>query len=146
MIEQIAQKIATNFIINGIVQNENKELYAYGIKQLLDFMLNILSAIIIGCFFSMIWQSLVFSVAYIFLRRYGGGYHAPNPSTCYVLSIILIVISMLIIKIMDTDLWVVLISLLLSTVLFFTKAPVESKNKPLDRIEKERYENSLSYC
>lgn len=84
--------IFTNKLIKyQIIKVEDKELYVYGFWQGGIFIVNLVTVIIIGLLFNMLWQSLVFMVAYGLLRPMAGGYHARTQYNCYILSIILIV-------------------------------------------------------
>lgn len=139
MIEKSAQRIVRNLINNHVISDEDGEIYIYGMKQFLDFLFNVLTAFVIGVIFNMAWQSILFTVAYIPLRRYAGGYHAPSPRICYVLSIGLVAVSLICIKLMAVNWQLFFIIIAISLILFFVKAPVESKNKPLDDKEKLAY-------
>lgn len=139
MIEKSAQRIVRNLISNHVVSDENEEIYVYGIKQFLDFLLNVVTSLAIGAVFHMAWQSLLFTIAYIPLRRYGGGYHAPSPRICYVLSLGLVAVSLMCVKLIAVNWQLFFIIIAISLILFFVKAPVESKNKPLDDKEKLAY-------
>lgn len=139
MIETIAQTVVRNLVDKNLVLKEDKEIYEYGIKQFLDFLINIVSVGVIGVLFGMIWQSMIFSVAYIPLRRYGGGYHASTPQLCYILSLVLISTSLIIIKYMDINCYIMLVGLICSVILFFLKSPVESKNNLLSKSEINTY-------
>ena len=77
-------------IRNGIIKESERELYYFGVNGLCLFLVNIATSVIIGILFGMLWQSLLFSAAYIPLRSYAGGYHAKTPGMCYILSTILI--------------------------------------------------------
>lgn len=121
-------------IKNGIIKREDEELYTFGINQLYAFVSNIVISIIIGIFFGMVWESIVFSVAYIPLRRYAGGYHAKTPGRCFYLSILLVILALIGIKyisINDVSIFV----LLVVNIFIWIKAPVASKNKALNKNE-----------
>lgn len=51
----------------------------------------------IGFTFGMVWQSVLFTAAYMTLRVYAGGYHAPTQLRCYILSFIMVVTALLLI-------------------------------------------------
>lgn len=139
MSKKLARAIIQKLIEKKVLTKEDEELYIYGMKQFFDFALNVIAAVVVGFIFDMLWQSIVFSIAYIFLRKYAGGYHAPNSKICYILSVLLIAVSMLIIRMITITWWKVAIGIISSIALIFLKAPVESKNKPLDSKEKKIY-------
>ena len=139
MIRKAAKAITRDLVKINLISEQDEDIYLYGIKQFLDLIVNFFSTVVIGLFFNMVWQSIVFSIVYIPLRRYAGGYHAPNPNICYLLSTTLIVISLFAIKQIKVT-WQIFLSItIISIILIFIKAPVESRNKPLDIKEKEVY-------
>ena len=87
-------------------------------------LLNLISTIVIGVIAGKVFESIAFLVFYIPLRSYAGGYHASTPRRCYFIFIVIIMAMLLFI-----------ILLLVGMVVCFAFAPVEDKNKPLDRDE-----------
>lgn len=63
----LVDKIIENFIEQGIVPNEDREIYAYGLYQGVVMIINILTYIIISVYFKMVWEILVFLVCYFYL-------------------------------------------------------------------------------
>lgn len=139
MIERSVHAITEKLVLNKNIPEEEREVYCYGIRQMFDSIINILTVIAIGVLFGMVWQSILFSVTYIPLRRCAGGYHAPNPHICYGLSVALIIVSLVLIKAIDISGRTLLAILTISLFLIVIKAPVESRNKPLSDKEKAVY-------
>lgn len=127
-------------IRRGIVDESERELYRFGINGLFLFVVNIITSIAIGILCGMLWQSLLFSAAYIPLRRYAGGYHAKTPGRCYCLSVLLILCVLMILKYVAFSSLGVLAVLVVSAVIIFIKAPVASENKPLSQAEQAAYQ------
>ncbi len=69
-------RVVDYFIQNNIIKEKDKELYLYGLQQGAFILVNIVTTLLIGYAFDMIWQSVVFMVAYLPLRAFAGGYHA----------------------------------------------------------------------
>ena len=105
---------------------------------MLSKLLNLVTEVIIGCLFSMLFEAIVFLIAFSFLRSYAGGFHASSSGKCYIFSSLTMVAALLIIKYVD-NFFANCIFVLLGTSLCLIFAPVESKNKPLDIIEKSVY-------
>ena len=132
---KIIERYTKKLIANGIIKSEDKELYAYGFHQGLIIIANILTTILVGFIFGMIWQSIVFMMAYIPLRSFAGGFHAKTQLRCYVYSVILTATVLLAVRfILWTNFTTIGLALALG-VIIFTLAPVEDKNKPLDKKE-----------
>lgn len=137
--EYLANMLTNKLVKMQIVKDEDKELYAYGFWQGAIFLFNLATVVIVGLLFHMLWQSLVFMVAYGLLRPVAGGYHAKTQRNCYILSIVLIITVLCAIKWLPWNTWASLIILLISTSFVFLLAPVEDQNKPLDELEQLVY-------
>ncbi len=136
---KVFDKITEKLASNNIISYEDKDLYTYGFQQGSLLLLNLITTIIIGLIFNMLWQCIIFSVAYIPLRSYAGGYHAKTQLRCYLFSVAMIIIVVLIIKYVPWfDLSIIIITLISSGVIL-SLAPVEDSNKPLDSKEIQVY-------
>lgn len=139
MISSMAEKLTNHFVANGQIKNEDRELYYYGLRQGFLMIVNIVTMIIIGLLFKMTWQTILFLIAYIPLRTYGGGYHARTEFRCYLFSVGLIIIALLGIKFIPTTSFIIFSLVGVGGILIWCLAPVEDANKPLDRIETRVY-------
>lgn len=139
MFQTTAQKITDRLCSQDIIEDADKELYAYGFNMLLTVSLNIISTIIIGLLFGMVFESIAFLVAYIPLRSYAGGYHARTPMRCYIISLLLIVLILLTLKLIGESVLALFILSGIGTIICVTMSPVEDVNKPLDEAEIKVY-------
>lgn len=140
MIKAMAMSTVTRMEENGIIKKEDEEIYFFGIKQLILFLINLATTMVIGIMAGMLWQSIVFSAAYIPLRRYAGGYHAATPKRCYWLSSILILCALIIVKYLPFSKATILGILAAAALVIIFRAPVESRNKPLSAAEQILYQ------
>lgn len=139
--QYISNSIAKWAIKNNFIQEDDQELFNYGIKLFFRFIENILMALVIGICMGLLWESIVFSICYISLRRYAGGYHAKTPGKCFILSVILIVAVLSIIKYSAfTNIVPQFICVFIAAVTIFRWAPIESPNKPLSLMEKKAFQ------
>lgn len=122
-----------------IINLEEKDIYFYGFKQGFLLLLNIITMIIIGFLFNMIWESIIFMVSYSILRVYAGGYHASTPIRCYLFSIVMIVAVLLLMKSIPWNGFISIIITISSGINIFLMAPVEDANKPLDPEENRKF-------
>ncbi|ENK1244527.1 accessory gene regulator B family protein [Clostridium botulinum] len=139
MVLSISEKIVDKLIDGNIIESEDKDLYTYGFHQGFLIIFNILTAIAIGLLFKMVWESLVFLMAYIPLRSYTGGYHARTPLRCYMFSLIIIIMVLLGIKFIYWNSIICIIVTFCATSIIFALQPVEDENKPLDKKERVVY-------
>lgn len=119
----------------GAVPVEDRELYEFGIRQGIFLVINIVTSLLIGLFTGMIWQCIVFMLAYNPLRSYAGGYHAGTPLKCYLLSIPIMLLVLFGIRLIPWNGYIVVIAIILAGITVLLLAPVEDANKPLDELE-----------
>ena len=133
------EKYTAKLVVNKIVESEDKDLYVYGMRQGLLIIVNIVTTIVIGFIFGMVWQSIVFMLAYIPLRSYVGGFHAKTPQMCYIYSIALTMAVLLVIKFVPWSSFIVLGIAMVAGAIIIILAPVEDSNKRLDKKETAIY-------
>lgn len=132
----VSEKIVNELIENGIIIPDDKELYRYGLQQGITIILNILITILIGLAFKMVWQSMIFMLAYIPLRSFAGGFHAKTQLRCHILSIALIIMALLGIRIIQWTNLLMLFVVFLASSIIILLAPMESNNKSLNQKER----------
>lgn len=131
----IAEKITNKLLTMQLVTDEEKDLYVYGFQQGFLLLFNMITIIIIGFFFNMVWQSVVFMVSYSLLRAYAGGYHTSTQLRCYIFSVGMIILVLWLINRFPWNGINVFITTAIASIIIFNLAPVEDKNKPLCQLE-----------
>lgn len=140
MFERVAAVITDKLESSEIIQPSNKEVCAYGLRQIFSTILNAGTMLLIGILMHMTIEAIVFTISYIPLRIYAGGYHASTPQRCWAISAMMLFISLFTVKIIPEDgFWYVSVSSLFACVLIFLLSPVEDINKPLDEKEHQVY-------
>lgn len=62
-----------NFLVkNDIIEEERKEIYTYGLNQLIVYIYNFITILVIGLLFRMLWQAMAFTLFYMIIRPYAG--------------------------------------------------------------------------
>lgn len=139
----LSKKVIDFMLRNRIISEQDKEIYLFGLVLMLRTLLNVLTSVVIGFWFKMPVESIVFVICSVGIRTYSGGFHADNPIICYAISVVAIVLMLLSIK---SGLWNVPISFVLMALsigIIMRYAPVEHKNKPLEEIERKIYKRKL---
>lgn len=139
LLARLAGKIGNNLVHSGVIKEEDAEIYIYGINQILTYVLNVSSALIIGLIFDVFTEVAVFMAAYIPLRSFAGGYHAKTPLRCYVFSVIMLIVVSIGLKYLHIADWVYYAVLAAATLVVLVLSPVEDRNKPLAEIEQKVY-------
>lgn len=140
-----SEAITDILVENSVIAEDQRPLYTYGLHQLGITILNVATTVLIGLFAGMVWQCLLFLLAYIPLRRCAGGYHAKTELRCYIASTLLVIFSLFGIYTIPPRLSVLLPLFLISGATVYFLAPIDSMNKPLDKIERMVYRRRSRY-
>lgn len=146
MINNLSAQLTNRLIAKGTISENEQELYCYGffilLSQLLYFILAAVFGLILGCFF----ESVIFYIAFQFIRRYAGGYHAKTETRCEIMSAISIIACIVVIQMSTTyNFNIVLLCLAaVATIFIAVLSPLDTPEKPLS--EKEfRYFRKISW-
>lgn len=123
---------------------ETLELYEYAIYVVLSAILHVVTIIILGVCFDMLFESIVFYGSFILIRKFAGGYHAKTSVRCYMFSVLstsFILVVMRIILIVDSLLIMcgLLLLGLICVILICMLSPIDTDNNPLNNREKTVY-------
>ena len=134
--------IVLSFTLFGssIIQSSTKEVCAYGLRQIFSTILNAGTMLLIGFLMQMLIEAILFTVIYIPVRVYAGGYHASTPQRCWAFSAIMLWIALCIVKYTpQMYFWVITTLSLIACIVVFLLSPVEDRNKRLDEKEHHVY-------
>ena len=96
-------------------KKEKEEIIRYGLDRIKSTCTMTLVTLLMGCIFQVFFQSIVFLVCFIVLRKYAGGYHADTQNRCYVISTVIFAVALLAIRYMsdgnDNEIFILLQSL-----------------------------------
>lgn len=137
VMDKIAGFMVSRWIKNKVIDEEDRELYEYGLIVTIEYGFNLMTTILIAYFTNEWLACLFFYGSFKELRSFCGGVHAKTFLRCYFYSTIVILVSMLLIKYNLISMWVYRVgALICGSYLMFTN-PVPSENKPLDEEEIE---------
>lgn len=146
MINNLSALLTDKLLAKGSITEDERELYIYGFFMLLSHIMYFVLACIFGILFKCFIESIIFYIAFQFIRRYAGGYHAATETRCEILSTLSIIASIGIIKlskIYDFKTTLLIITLI-SMVIIFILCPLDTPEKPLT--EKEfKYFRKISW-
>lgn len=141
MLHTSSKRIASFFVLNNLISNEDAPVYAYGIELMLATILNTIVVCAIGIALGRFIETILFLASFAVLRSFGGGYHASTHVKCLLVLVASFAANMVVLRIVPAD-YILVTSLVLQLVsihLIFKYAPVESENKPLSDKEKQSY-------
>lgn len=121
-----------------IVNEDEEDIYRFGLECLLLKVVHYSSYIVIGLILKMTIPMLVSAMVLMPLRRKSGGFHARTRMGCYLFSCTIVVVLCLLNKIVF-PLWLSIVILILSNVIVVSFAPVENENRSLDQTERKEF-------
>lgn len=133
MINNLSTYIVDKLVSKGTVTEDERELYIYGLFMIFSHLMYLVLAIFFGLIFKCFIESVIFYIAFQFLRRYAGGYHAKTETRCEIMSALSILCCIVLIKCSKMyDINIVLLSTsLVFAVLIFIFCPLDTPEKPL---------------
>ena len=118
---------------------EKKEIISYGLDLLITKISFLIIIAMISLLMDCFWQCILFTFFFSHIRTISGGFHAKTRMGCFIISIILFIVSLWFIKVVNTFSIFYIPILILSGInsLFITLfAPVDTPNNQLDASEK----------
>ena len=140
MISAMSKKLASFFVKNKTISEEDQEVYSYSIELLLATIMNVVVLSVLAIVTKTVWQTTLFVVGFVPFRFIAGGYHAKTHLRCLVVLLVNYIAFLTIIYFLPTsaNLYVSIGCLLFAVITILSLAPVEHKNKPLSKKEKTR--------
>lgn len=120
-------------IAKGSITEDERELYIYGLFMLLSQIMYFFLSVIFGFLFQCFIESVIFYIAFQFIRRYAGGYHAKTETRCEIMSTLSIFACLVVIRLsklygFNTALFCLAIVAAISIAVF---CPLDTPEKPL---------------
>ena len=144
MSNRIVIRIADWLISHGEINEEDRDLYQYALKNLLHAILPISLSLIVGLLFHCPERTLIIILPFVCLRRFGGGFHLRNAWVCMFFSAILIT-DCLAISFLIRNQEKVLVCALFAGISMICLSPVQHLNKQLTKEERKRCKRQVSF-
>lgn len=146
MISRLSGLLVKYFFEQSGITDDEQDLYQYGFFILLSQILYLIITSILGILFDTFLEGIIFYIAFQFIRRYAGGYHASTETRCAIMSTLSILACIVVIrlsKIYDFR-FALLIMSAVSAVCIAILCPLDTPEKPLS--EKEfKYFRKISW-
>ena len=141
--EKLSNNIANKVALELSLDEDNRQVIAYGAFALIQMILSIIFVFLFGMLFHVAFEALIISFSGSILRKYSGGVHASSPWICNLIGIIIcvgqaIIISLLISPAINLKLITILgvVTFAWSFYIIYKLAPVDSDSKPIVKKEK----------
>ena len=132
--------LSHRMVERGIIKEEEQELYQFGICNGMILLLNVVTALVIGLLTEQLAVVAVFTLSFMVLRGYTGGYHSDSRIFCYLGSNLVLLVPVYTQAVFyKTSLAWLLAVLLVSAGIIFLLSPMHSKNRKLDKEEQKHF-------
>lgn len=128
-------KIMYLFEQAGLLNDKNNQILEFGITRLVNGIMDWMFAIVCAAIMGNIVVGIVFELGYIILRIYAGGYHAGNKKRCFYLTYASTLLSIAGTFYIPFSTKIICGVILIADIIIILTVPVESANKPLNKIE-----------
>lgn len=141
MISAIADRISEEMLHEGLILEEDRELYQYGFFLLISRGIFFVIAGIAGALVGNLWDSIFFYILFSLLRGYAGGLHADREAVCLFSTTASLFLAVKIIFCLRRGNYVILSCgvLVVCSALVLLIAPLDSDSKPLGESEMRHY-------
>ena len=141
MISAIADRISEEMLHEGLILEEDRELYQYGFFLLISRGIFFVIAGIAGALVGNLWDSIFFYILFSLLRGYAGGLHADREAVCLFSTTASLFLASKIIFCLRRGNYVILSCgvLVVCSALVLLIAPLDSDSKPLGESEMRHY-------
>ena len=134
--ERLSEKLTDYIIKTGVVSEESYAIYKYGFQIGIEMLSCFLVCLGIAIYLRMIPEFLVFTGSFMLLRTYAGGLHLNSFTRCFICSVFVQTLVLLISKQCTILLPIAWVIIFCGSILIWENAPVETVNRELDTDEK----------
>lgn len=138
--ENLSNSIANKIALELNLNNDKKEVIAYGTFALLQTVLSIFLTITLGYLFHVAIEATIILFTVSILRKYSGGAHASSPGNCTSIGLIICMGQAILISLI-VNIWakinitliLVLMIFIWSYYIIYKLAPVDTPSKPINK-------------
>ena len=138
MLNKLAAKISSKMLQRGVISGELFDIYVYGFELVLSFLFSVAVMLFVGIVTNRILHTILFLLVFITLRSFTGGYHANTYGVCFMVTISVFIVTILLAEYINICWWYYLLLLSVGLPLIYIFAPIEHHNKPLETNDKAR--------
>ncbi len=136
IMERLSEKLTKYVIKAGVVSKELYAIYQYGFQIGLEMLCCFITCLIIAVYLHMIPEFIVFTIIFILLRTYAGGVHLNSFWSCYLCSVVVQTIILIISDQYILPIYWSWTFIAAGSGLILKHSPVETLNRELDSDER----------
>lgn len=136
MISKMAYRITAWLIKCEVVEEADRELYEYAIHSLWLNVAPIILVLVYGIAMQKVYQSILFIIPFLSIRKYSGGFHAKREVTCFIISSVVLATCVYLTGSLQCEM-VLHILVVVSVFILVVFSPIDSENRRLDADERK---------
>ena len=147
MLHKLSTHIAQQLLANGVISDDDFELYEFSACCFLFNLIPLGLSIAIGTALNMFWKSILFIIPYVSIRTFSGGFHFKSAKLCFLVTNMILFFSLIITKKMicigRSAIFLALI--LLASLTVFLLSPIDSDARKLTSSETSAFRRVARY-
>jgi len=137
MLEKLVTRSVNYLLRNNAIFEEDRDIFLYGFHSLYSNILSITAILLISILLNQVQQTILYHISFILLRNTAGGFHAKTLLRCFVMSMIIWLLSLWCIQHIAKPLVCIWVAGAAKIIVWKT-APVEHENSPLNEFKRRR--------
>lgn len=134
--KRLSEKLANYIVQMDAISKESYEVYQYGFQIGLEMLCCFIACFCIYLYLQMVPAFLVFTVIFMLLRTYAGGLHLDSFSACFICSVTVQTIALLVNAHVQFSLIIAWLILIICSCLIIKMASASNCDRELDEEEK----------
>lgn len=133
MVDKFSNFVVLRLIKNDLIIEEDAEIYAFGLRQSLKYLVFLLICSLIGIMMHNFVGTIFFLFCFVPLRNMTGGFHLQDEFSCFLLSVFTVgIYSFVQSFLMTSNTWRIALLILLLAIFQLILPLVDHTNKPID--------------
>jgi accessory gene regulator B len=142
MLEKISAYLANLLYVKGEIEEKKIAIIRYGFEIMISSLCIFVSILLYAIVIFRLSDGIIFLLFFMPIRLFSGGYHAPTYKKCYICTMILFIVVILMAYIFPVvNIYTVIVSLVACIVYISQKAPCVNVHHPLS--ERKYRENKI---
>lgn len=141
MYNAVSKRITDSFVKNKVIDEDDRDVYDYGVKLLLSTLFSITVILITAVILKRLLPTVLFLIGFIIMRLCSGGYHANHYFTCFIVTMLNYAAFLGCIMLIPQDklIYAQWAGILLSLPIILIFAPIENVNNRFVGNDRMRY-------
>lgn len=141
MYNAVSKKITDSFVKNKVIDEDDRDVYDYGVKLLISTLFSIAVILIASVILKKFLPTVLFLAGFIIMRLCSGGYHANHYFTCFIVTMLNYAAFLACIMLIPQDklIYAQWTGIILSLPIILIFAPIENVNNRFIGHDRMRY-------